>query len=68
MLSLQILAAFHHLFDKRIAIENDNYERNFLKGECAHDWIFSFDADEMLVEDPRPMLVKAMQRNKTQMQ
>mgnify|MGYP000047105221 FL=1 len=32
-----------------VAIENDNYERNFLKGECAHDWIFSFDADEMLV-------------------
>ena len=31
------------------AIENDNYERNFLKDQCSHDWIFSFDADEMLV-------------------
>ena len=32
-----------------VAIENDNFERNFLKGECTHDWVFSFDADEMLV-------------------
>lgn len=32
-----------------VAIENDNFERNFLKGECSYDWIFSFDADEMLV-------------------
>ena len=32
-----------------VAIENDNYERNFLKAQCSHDWIFSFDADEMLV-------------------
>ena len=32
-----------------IAIENDNFERNFLKAQCSHDWIFSFDADEMLV-------------------
>lgn len=32
-----------------VAIENDNYERNFLKGECSFDWIFSFDADEWLV-------------------
>ena len=32
-----------------VAIENDNYERNFLKEQCPHDWIFSFDADEMLV-------------------
>ena len=32
-----------------VAIENDNYERNFLKDQCSHDWIFSFDADEMLV-------------------
>ena len=30
-----------------VAIENDNYERNFLKDQCSHDWIFSFDADEM---------------------
>jgi hypothetical protein len=32
-----------------VAIENDNFERNFLKNECSHDWIFSFDADEWLV-------------------
>ena len=32
-----------------VAIENDNYERNYLKDQCSHDWIFSFDADEMLV-------------------
>lgn len=33
----------------KIALENDNYERNFLKEKCTHDWIFSFDADEELV-------------------
>lgn len=33
----------------KVAIENDNYERNFLKEQCSNDWIFSFDADEMLV-------------------
>jgi len=33
----------------KVAIENDNYERNFLKEQCSHDWIFSFDADEMLI-------------------
>lgn len=32
-----------------VAIENDNYERNFLKEQCSNDWIFSFDADEYLV-------------------
>ena len=32
-----------------IAIENDNYERNFLKAQCNNDWVFSFDADEYLV-------------------
>ena len=32
-----------------IAIENDNYERNFLKAQCSHDWIMSFDADEQLI-------------------
>jgi hypothetical protein len=32
-----------------IAIENDNYERNYLKNECSNDWIFSFDADEVLL-------------------
>ena len=33
----------------QIAIENDNYERNFLKAQCTNDWIFSIDADEYLV-------------------
>lgn len=32
-----------------VALENDNYERNFLKAQCSNDWIFSFDADEVLV-------------------
>lgn len=30
-------------------VENDTHERNYLKAMCEHDWIFSFDADEMLV-------------------
>ena len=33
----------------KVAIENDNYERNFLKQETKHDWIVSIDADEMLI-------------------
>jgi hypothetical protein len=32
-----------------VPIENDTHERNFLKEQCAHDWVFSFDADEILV-------------------
>jgi hypothetical protein len=32
-----------------VAIENDNYERNFLKEQCSYEWVFSFDADEYLV-------------------
>lgn len=32
-----------------VAIDNDNYERNFLKAACNYDWIFSIDADEILV-------------------
>jgi hypothetical protein len=32
-----------------VPIENDTHERNFLKEQCTHDWIFSFDADEILV-------------------
>ena len=31
------------------AIENDNFERNYLKEQCSYDWIFSFDADEELL-------------------
>lgn len=32
-----------------VAIENDTYERNFLKEQCSNDFILSFDADEVLV-------------------
>ena len=32
-----------------IAIENDNYERNFLKKHATNDWIISIDADEQLL-------------------
>jgi hypothetical protein len=32
-----------------VPIENDTHERNFLKENCSHDWVFSFDADEILV-------------------
>ena len=32
-----------------VPIENDTHERNYLKEQCAHDWVFSFDADEVLV-------------------
>jgi hypothetical protein len=30
-------------------IENDTHERNYLKSKCEYDWVFSFDADEVLV-------------------
>ena len=33
----------------RVPIENDTHERNFLKEQCSNDWIFSFDADEILI-------------------
>jgi hypothetical protein len=32
-----------------IAIENDNYERNYLKSHCSNEWILSIDADEQLL-------------------
>jgi hypothetical protein len=32
-----------------VPIENDTHERNYLKEQCSHDWVFSFDADEILV-------------------
>lgn len=35
--------------ESKTPIENDNMERNFLKEQCKHDWIFSIDADEVLV-------------------
>jgi glycosyltransferase involved in cell wall biosynthesis len=33
----------------KIAIENDNFERNYLKNHCSNDWILSIDADEQLL-------------------
>ncbi len=39
----------------------------FHQNYSSSDWWYILDADELLVEDPRPMLVKAMQRNKNQM-
>ncbi|PKH03005.1 glycosyltransferase family 2 protein [Psychromonas sp. MB-3u-54] len=33
----------------------------------ASDWWYILDADEMLTDDPRPMLIKAMQGKKNQM-
>ncbi len=39
----------------------------FHKEFSPSDWWYILDADEMLCEDPKPMLVKAMQRDKTQM-
>jgi len=35
--------------DSKVAIENDNYERNYLKDQCTGDLILSFDADEVLL-------------------
>lgn len=32
-----------------VPIQNDNYERNFLKSHCNNDWIVSIDADEQLI-------------------
>lgn len=32
-----------------IPIENDTHERNYLKEQCSYDWVFSFDADEVLI-------------------
>jgi hypothetical protein len=66
------------LNDSRIVIaaHSDEIYRNqfrnrvynmFHQGYSASDWWYILDADEMLTEDPRPMLVKAMQRNKNQM-
>lgn len=31
-----------------VPIENDTHERNYLKSKCEYDWVFSFDADEVL--------------------
>lgn len=39
----------HNFHSSKVALENDNFERNYLKSQCSHDWIFSIDADEELV-------------------
>lgn len=39
----------HNFHQSAIPIENDNYTRNYLKSQCDNDWIFSFDADEYLI-------------------
>jgi hypothetical protein len=36
-------------YKSNVFIENDNYERNYLKNQCSYDWLFSFDADEELL-------------------
>lgn len=41
----------------KVALENDNYERNYLKSQCSHDWIFSIDADETLI-NPKEFFLK----------
>jgi hypothetical protein len=41
-----VQANFH---GSKIALENDNYERNYLKSHCTHEIIMSVDADEVLV-------------------
>lgn len=40
-----------------VAIENDNYERNFLKDQCEHDIIVSVDADENLLAPKEFLLI-----------
>lgn len=64
--------------DKRvvIAVHTDETYRNQFRNRVYNmfhhhflesDWWYILDADEILTEDPRPMLVKAMQRGKNQM-
>ncbi|MFQ3234639.1 MAG: glycosyltransferase involved in cell wall biosynthesis [Paraglaciecola sp.] len=66
------------ILDSRIVIaaHTDEIYRNQFRNRVynmfnhtfsASDWWYILDADEMLIEDPRPMLYKAMQRNKNQM-
>lgn len=59
-----------------IAVHSDEIYRNQFRNRVYNmfhsdfgpsDWWYILDADEMLIEDPRPMLVSAMQRNKNQM-
>lgn len=44
---IKIIEGNFHNFD--VALDNDNYERNFLKDYCSNEIIMSFDADEELL-------------------
>lgn len=44
---ISVIESNFHKFS--VAMENDNYERNYLKNNCANDWIISIDADEQLL-------------------
>ena len=44
---ISVIEEDFHISD--VAIENDNYERNFLKEQCENDLILSIDADEFLL-------------------
>tara|TARA_Y100000034_G_scaffold136800_1_gene215887 strand:+ start:14949 stop:15767 length:819 start_codon:yes stop_codon:yes gene_type:complete len=47
----------HNFHESNVPIENDNFERNYLKSQCKYDWLFSFDADEVLV-NPHSFFLK----------
>ena len=46
---ISIVEESFYQFNSDDPIKNDNYERNYLKAECSNDWVFSFDADEILL-------------------
>lgn len=45
----KITVVEENFHESAVAIENDNYERNYLKGLCTYDTIVSIDADEYLL-------------------
>lgn len=45
----KILVVEDNFHKSDVPMENDNYERNFLKHHCKYQWVLSFDADEELV-------------------
>jgi hypothetical protein len=72
------LICLEALNDERIKIagQTDEIYRNQFRNRIYNmfhdlysplDWWYILDADEMLIEDPRPMLVKAMEYGKNQM-
>lgn len=44
---ISVIEANFHM--SNTAIDNDNYERNYLKSHCTNPWIISIDADEYLL-------------------